>query len=74
MKISVLLRIARQFTPKVDDIVAGGVVLINAVKVSTRKEVLSQYMQDNPMDSRQTIEGVDCFCEWGILEDLEIDS
>ncbi len=65
MKINLLLKIARQ--------VEGEKVFINAIKASVDKESIHTYMRDSKVPATETIDGVGCIVELGVLEDIEVD-
>lgn len=65
MKVNLLLKIARQ--------VEGEKVFINAMKASTDKEKIHNFLQTSTIPATEVIDGVGCIVEVGILEDVEVD-
>ena len=66
MKVNVLVKIARQ--------VLGDYILIQAEKASTDVNKLQDYMTKNQIPARQEMQRMDCYVEWGVLTDIEVDS
>ena len=65
MKVNILLKIARQ--------VEGERVFINAIKASTNKLALNDFLRASNISPTEEIDGVGCVVEVGILEDIEVD-
>jgi hypothetical protein len=65
MTAHVVLKIARQ--------VEGDLVFVNAIKGFTEKAAMHEFIIKNPFPAAEKIQGVDCFVQIAIIEDLEIE-
>lgn len=65
MKVHVVTKIARQYE--------GELILINAIKAFTDKDKAKWWIMSNRMPGTETIEGVQCLVEIGLIEDIEIE-
>jgi hypothetical protein len=66
MKISLLTKVARQ--------VEGEFVFINVIKATTSPNSLRKYLFDNDLPRTEKVGEVDCVIEYGILEDVEVET
>ena len=66
MKISLLTQVARQ--------VEGEFVFINVIKATTSPNSLRKYLYDNELPRTEKVGDVDCVIEYGILEDVEVET
>jgi|SaaInlV_165m_DNA_1040744.scaffolds.fasta_scaffold46794_3 hypothetical protein len=66
MKISLLTKVARQ--------VEGEFVFINVIKATTSPNSLRKYLYDNELPRTEKVGDVDCVIEYGILEDVEVET
>ena len=66
MKISLLTKVARQ--------VEGEFVFINVIKATTSPNSLRKYLYDNKLPRTEKVGDVDCVIEYGILEDVEVET
>jgi len=65
MKASVLLSIARQ--------VEGEYVFVRVVKANKNSELLFKFLRENDLPKTVKLGDVECFLEYGVIEDIEIE-
>jgi len=66
MKIHIALKIARQ--------VEGDYVFVNAIKASTDKDMIHNFLRTANVPATEEIDGIGCVIEVGVLEDVEVDT
>ena len=66
MKIAILTKIARQ--------VEGEFVFINVIKASTNANDLRKYLFENTLPRTEKVGEVDCVVEYGIIEEIEVET
>jgi len=65
MKIYLVLKIARQYE--------GELLFINVLKAFNNKEKAQYWVLSNRFPQSETIDGVECLVEIGIIEDVEVE-
>lgn len=64
-KVHLVFKIARQYE--------GEYVFINVLRAFKEKEKLHEYVKTTSFERTETINEVQCVCELGIIEDVEIE-
>lgn len=65
MKAAVLLSIARQ--------VEGEYVFVRVIKAHKNSEPLFKFLRENDLPKTVKMGDVECFLEYGVIEDIEIE-
>ena len=65
MKIAVILALSRQ--------VEGEYVFGNIIKAHTDPEVLRQYLTNTSLPKTNTLGGVNCVIEYGVIDDVDVE-
>ncbi len=64
-KLNLVLKIARQYE--------GEYVFVNVLKAFKDKEKMHEFVRTTSFQRAETINGVQCVCEMGIIEDVDVD-
>lgn len=64
-KVNFVVKIARQYE--------GEYVFINVLKAFKDKEKMNDFVKTTSFNRAETINGVQCVCEIGIFEDIEVE-
>lgn len=65
MKTHIIIKIARQ--------IEGEFIFINALKAFADKDKAKLWMLGNKIAAEETIDGIPCIIEVGLIEDVEIE-
>lgn len=65
MKVAVLLSIARQ--------VEGEYVFVRVIKANKNSEPLFKYLRETELPRTAKLGEVDCFLEYGVIEDIDVE-
>lgn len=65
MKIFLVLKIARQYE--------GELIFVNVLKAFSNKEKAQYWVLSNRFPQTETIDGVECLVEIGVIEDVEVE-
>ncbi len=65
MQVHIVTKIARQ--------IEGEMCFINVIKAFKNKDNAKYWIMSNRIPAHETIEGIDCIVEIGLLEDVEVE-
>lgn len=65
MKAAILLSIARQ--------IEGEYVFVRVIKANKNSEPLFKFLRENDLPKTTKLGEVECFLEYGVIEDIEVE-